>query len=172
MAFTTSLDTSTPAGTETPTLGDDRIRASKSALVERLAQDHDMTASGTTYDDDTTVGFHKRLTLLNRSSNEAALANAIRLFPKDDADPTAESELFSRHETDGVVQITSKGGPRVVLNSLTNKDAATIAAFDVVVRNHSSTAKSFKGSTTAEDLTVLGINQASAAADATGSVVF
>ena len=105
MALTNPFDTSTPAGSDDPKAGDDRIRELKDALVEREGQDHYWPASGTVYDDDD-CGFHSKVTLLEQGSAPASKANAGRLYTKDDG---GDTELYYKDDSGNEIQVTEDG---------------------------------------------------------------
>src|SRR3990167_7667213 len=101
MAFTNVWDETKPAGTRDVNLGDDDIREFKLQVRERLAIDHSI--SGT---DDANTGYHKKVTLLEQGSDPASLADALYLYAKLSG---SYSELFTRHENAGVIQLTRLG---------------------------------------------------------------
>jgi hypothetical protein len=105
-ALTDTLDVATPAGTDTPTEGDDRIREEKRAWVERFAIDHTIPAVGTTYDG-ATVGYHKAIRLPEQAAAPSTPASYGGIYTKDSG---TQPELFYREESSGdEVQITSNG---------------------------------------------------------------
>ncbi len=105
MALTNPFDTATPAGSDNPTAGDDRIRELKDAIVEREGQDHYWPDSGTVYDDDD-CGLHSKVSLLVQGADASAKANAIVLYGKD-VGGKCEAHLID--EDSNVVQLTSAG---------------------------------------------------------------
>lgn len=105
-AFTWTMDTATPSGTDAPSEGDDRIRELKSAFVERLQVEHTFPASGTTHDG-ATVGYHKVLRLPEQSSAPSTPAGYGVIYTKDTG---GQPEAFFREESSGdEVQITTGG---------------------------------------------------------------
>lgn len=107
-AFIETLDTSTPAGSDSPKQGDDRIREIKAAIQERENVDHYWPLSGTTVDD-ADAGEHRKVTL-RVGSAPSAVANKGFLYAKD---VSAKAELFYRDEDGNEIQLTSGG----ILNS-------------------------------------------------------
>lgn len=100
---TTSWDETSPAGTQSVSLGDDRIRELKTQLREVLAVDHVMSSSG----QGATWGYHNKATFYNQGSDPTAVANAFILFAKDSAG--SKSELHFIDEDSHSVQLTSGG---------------------------------------------------------------
>lgn len=103
MPFTTAWDETKPAGSRSMSLGDDDIREFKAQMRERLAIDHYFLQNET---DDSLVGFHKKVTLLEQASDPASLADAFYLYAKLQG---SYSELFGRHENAGVQRLTNLG---------------------------------------------------------------
>lgn len=142
-AFSETLDSATPAGSESPTLGDDRIRELKRAFIERLAVDHTWPASGTTYDG-ATVGYHKKLTLPEQASAPSTPASYGAVYTKDSG---TQPELYYREESDGdEVQLTQNGSTNItgvmsVSRGLkvvrTNVTTVTVTADELMVQNSS-----------------------------------
>lgn len=109
-SFTDTLDIATPAGSDSPTQGDDRIRELKRAYNERLAVDHTWPASGSTYDG-ATVGYHKAIRLPEQSPSPSTPASYGAVYTKDSG---TQPELYYREESDGdEVQLTSNGAINV-----------------------------------------------------------
>jgi hypothetical protein len=108
--MTETWNETTPASTEVPTLGDDRIRELKRALRERLAMDHDFEASESTAFGDTgsTIGMHEALRLKEQSSSPTTLANVAGVWAADDG--AGNTELYMRGPSDGsIIQLTEGG---------------------------------------------------------------
>ncbi len=108
----------TPASTESPTLGDDRIRELKRAIRERLAADHDFEASETIAfgTSGSTIGFHEGIRLKEQSSSPITLENVGAFWAADDG--AGNTELFMRGpENDTVVQLT-EGGMATIRNEV------------------------------------------------------
>lgn len=108
--MTETWDETTPASTESPTLGDDRIRELKRALRERLANDHDFEASESTPfgSSGSTIGMHEALHLKEQSSSPSTLANIGGLWAADDGG--GNTELYMRGPSDGsIIQLTEGG---------------------------------------------------------------
>lgn len=98
----------TPAGTENPKQGDDRIRELKRAIRERLAADHHFESTeGTPFGDSgSEIGFHKKVILIEQASDPITLANEMAVYCKDDG---GTPEVFIRQESNGTVWQVSKG---------------------------------------------------------------
>lgn len=111
MAWTHTYDVNTPAGTDDPKEGDDRIREVKAALQERLARDHYFPKTGSQVSDEN-AGEHKKITLRVGSAPTAVVDKGF-IYAKDVGDP-AKAELFYRDEDGDEIQITSGG----ILNQL------------------------------------------------------
>lgn len=126
MALTNPFDTSTPAGSDDPKAGDNRIRELKDAIVERESQDHYWPATGTVYDDDDT-GFHKQVTLLEQGSAPASKSNAGRLYTKDDG---GDTELYYKDDSGNEIQLTEDGALK--------ESAAELASNDIIMTTNSS----------------------------------
>jgi hypothetical protein len=110
--FTDTMDVSTPAGTDSPTEGDDRIRELKRGFVERLAVDHTVPAVGNTYDG-ATVGYHKKVTLPDQSGNPTNVANTSIIFNKSDG---GVSSTYVEDESGNVKQIIYGDNLRLLLD--------------------------------------------------------
>ncbi len=80
------------------------VRDSKTALRERLAVDHYLLASEGA---DTKIGYHKKCTFVEQTTDPAAVADAGILYTKDVATIT---ELFYRNSAGTIIQITSGSG--------------------------------------------------------------
>ena len=104
-AFTDTYDISTPEGSESPTLGDDRIREAKRATQERLNVDHVFDLSGDTVDASTT-GYHRSVHMVDQASNPANVAGHGIAFSKQ---VSSHSELHWRDDDGTVTQITNNG---------------------------------------------------------------
>lgn len=107
----------TPASTESPSLGDDRIRELKRAIRERLAVDHDFESTESTPygDSGSTIGKHKTVTMIEQASDPTTEEDEMVWFTKEVSGVT---ELFLIPE-DGAtpVQVTTDGGTKI-LNSI------------------------------------------------------
>jgi hypothetical protein len=119
MAFTETNDITKPAGTRARSLGDDDIREFKRLEVERQAVDHDRRddegGAEKTVTPTGTIGYHKKATLLVRSSAESEVANAVVLYAKDDA---STAELYVTDEAGNIISLTQKGFLRITSGRL------------------------------------------------------
>jgi hypothetical protein len=104
MAFDKEWNETTPAGTENPKQGDDRIREFKEAIRERLAEDHEFVSDETGL---TNIGHHKKVILTEQTVDPATDADEIGLYAKD---VSGQPELFFRPESDATAaQLTTDG---------------------------------------------------------------
>lgn len=110
VVFAETWNEGTPASTESPTMGDDRIRELKRAMRERLAEDHIFESSegtpfGTT---GSQIGRHKMVRLKAQTSDPYTLADELVLYTKL---VDTGTELFLRPHSDGtVLQLTAGNG--------------------------------------------------------------
>lgn len=111
-SFSDTLDSATPAGSDTPTQGDDRVRELKRAFIERLQVDHTWPASGSTYDG-ATVGYHKKITLPDQSGDPTNVSNANILYSKDSSGTSA---LYLMDESGNVKQVAFGDNIRLLLD--------------------------------------------------------
>ncbi len=136
-SFIETWDPTKPAGSRDRSLGDDDIREFKRAIQERLNEDHvhpsDETGS-------TTVGYHRKCTLIKQGSNATAVTDTIILFCKSDG---TTDELFTIDESGNVIQITKAGklyldGGRLSNNTnLVARNAANGADVNLIKANAS-----------------------------------
>lgn len=119
MALSETFDTATPAGGDSPTEADDRIREVKAAIQEFMDDhnggdeegDHYWPLDGTEITD-VDVGQHRKITLRQLSDDPSTLASYATitdlgfLYQKDVAGNT---ELFWQDEAGNVVQMTKAG---------------------------------------------------------------
>ncbi len=96
-------DITKPAGSRDLSLGDDDIREFKRAIDERLNEDHVKPNDETGI---TTVGYHRKCTLIKQSGNATSVTDTFILYCKSDGD---SDELFGIDEVGNVVQITNSG---------------------------------------------------------------
>ena len=101
--FTAAWDETKPDGDRDIPLGDDDIREFKEQVRERLEIDHHFLQSEGS---DENVGFHDKVTFLQRNSDYDAAASTLILYGKKSGSYT---ELFGRHENAGIVQYTVLG---------------------------------------------------------------
>lgn len=125
MSFNDTLRTDTPAGSDDPSEGDDRIREAKSALIERLDVDHFFGPSGThTYDDEQT-GKHRQVTFHSPQDLTSAPEDQGILFTKKLPDEGEIPELHWVNQNGQVVRLT-----RAALIHLTSEALLGILAND------------------------------------------
>jgi len=102
--YTNTWDETKPAGSRDRSLGDDDIREFKAAIRERLATDHEFAADET---GSSVIGYHKKVTLTKRGSNEAAVNDAYILFSKDAGSDAIE--LYGVDDDGNIIQFTVAG---------------------------------------------------------------
>ncbi len=102
-SYTETWDETKPAGSRDRSLGDDDIREFKRAIRERLNEDHVQPSDETGY---TTVGYHRKCTLIKQGSNATAVTDTLILFCKNDG---STDELFTIDESGNVIQVTDAG---------------------------------------------------------------
>lgn len=113
MGWTNTLSTITPAGSDSPSTLDDRIKEAKAAIVERLAIDHYMPLTGSSQTD-TSGGQHSKLTL--REASKPTKATDIGfLYTKD---VTGTTELFYEDAAGNEKQLTSAGKINIALTDI------------------------------------------------------
>lgn len=122
MAWTYTYDVNTPAGTDDPKEGDDRIREVKASLQERLANDHYFPKTGSQVSD-VNAGEHKKVTL-RVGSAPSAVADKGFIYAKD---VSGKAELFYRDEDGDEIQITAGG----VMNSRKPKIHSAIGSSNI-----------------------------------------
>ena len=105
MAFTNSIDTATPAGTDAPSVIDNRIREAKAGWQERLNVDHYMPLTGTQVSDND-AGEHRQVTFHEPISTPSASADHGYLYLKD---VDSVVELFWIDESGNELQLTTGG---------------------------------------------------------------
>lgn len=102
-SYVETWDPSKPAGTRDLSLGDDDIREFKRAIQERLNEDHVHPSDETGF---TTVGYHRKTTLIKQGSNATAVTDTYILYCKNDG---STDELFGIDESGNVIQFTDAG---------------------------------------------------------------
>lgn len=114
-AFTATLRTDTPSGADDPSEGDDRIRETKLALVERLDVDHYFTPSGANTYDHPNTGKHRYVWFVEPNNLTVMPENEGALFTKE---VNNVAELHWINEQEEVIQLTNEGLIRLTSNSL------------------------------------------------------
>src|SRR3990167_5711696 len=107
--FTDTFDVSTPAGSDSPTAGDDRIREMKNAIQQRMNVDHDWALSGNT-SDASDIGEHVVVQMQDQGSNPAAGSAKGKFFSKQ---VSSHSEAHWIDDDGTVPQLTSNGAINV-----------------------------------------------------------
>jgi hypothetical protein len=120
-------DEAKPSGGRNPLLGDDDIREFKRAVRERLAADHEAAATESPAfgDSGSVIGFHKQITLTERSADPTTGANQAAVYAKEAGGVT---EIFMRPESAGTVKQLTRGGLQK-LNTLPFSDGTNDIAF-------------------------------------------
>jgi len=115
MFWTDPYDKSTPAGSDDPTAGDDRIREAKGANQEIQNEDHYWPLNGDVVDD-ADAGLHRKSTYLVGSA-PTKKANAIIAYGKD---VSSVCELFAIDESGNERQLS---GPNMVAQIVVDSDS-------------------------------------------------
>jgi len=112
----TTYDTDTPLGSEDPKLTDDYFRDTKTALQERLDQDHLWYLDGSNTADGDDIGLHRKVTMPNPDHAEftaptTGTADYGIVYVDDAADDDSNdwAELHYMDEQDNAVQLTKDG---------------------------------------------------------------
>jgi hypothetical protein len=131
----TTYDTNTPLGTETPTLGDDKIRDAKAAIQEREHVDHYWPLTGTEVSH-ADKGKHQRVCFIDPANVVAEIVtpgtNEAFLITKADTN----SELYFTNDGGSEVQLTVFDTPNTVLNvTAAAIEAAKANILDAVTLN-------------------------------------
>lgn len=118
--FTSTIDTATPAGSDAPSVIDNRIREAKAGWQERLNVDHAMQLTGTQISD-ANVGEHRKITLASPIEEPTTATNKMFLygFNVDDL-----IEFHIKDESGNIIQFTSAGEiPFASLGNIANDTA-------------------------------------------------
>lgn len=108
MAKTDPLDPNVPSGSESPSLGDDRIKALARAVAELLNIDHYMGTDGGAdvgYNEDA-AGEHRKVTINAPISTPSNASNKLFIYGKN---VNGKIELHTLDEDGNELQITSVG---------------------------------------------------------------
>lgn len=103
VTYTETEDVTKPAGSRDLSLGDDDIREFKRAINERLNEDHVKPNDETGF---TTVGYHRKATLIKQGSDATAVTDTYVFYCKSDG---STDELFGIDESGNVIQFTDAG---------------------------------------------------------------
>jgi hypothetical protein len=106
MAWSKSLNTAVPAGTDSPTEGDDVIRSDKSGWQERLNVDHFFEESANLIDD-LDCGKHRQVTFYGVLAEDPTLETGETAFYTKTV--SGISELFWKDSAGSVKQLSSGG---------------------------------------------------------------
>ncbi len=99
--FSSTFDTSTPAGTDSPTEADDRMREIKAAVQERENVDHYWPLTGTEVSD-ADAGEHRKVTYHETIDDPTPVAGHADLYMQND-------ELRFQNDVDSAFDITDGG---------------------------------------------------------------
>lgn len=127
MSFSVEWDETSPSGSQDISLGDDRIREFKTQIRERIQVDHRMPSTDTAL-----TGFHEKVTLLSQTTDPAQLSNALVLYTKTAG---GARELFTRHESANLQQITLNGKLWLSALGITGQVKGDIPYFDGTIWN-------------------------------------
>ena len=116
MGWTNTLSTITPAGSDSPSTLDDRIKEAKAAIVERLAIDHYMPLTGSSQTD-TAGGQHSKVTL-RAVTKPTAPAGTIIIYGKTDGD--GNTEFYIVDVAGNEKQIIKAGKINLALTDIAN----------------------------------------------------
>lgn len=116
---TTSWDETSPAGSQSILLGDNRIREFKTQVREVIGVDHDFPSSG----QDTDVGQHLRVTLQEQADLGSGAVGTTILGSQT---ISGKGELVYTDEDDTDIQLTSGG--KVCLNTVSLASVAGLMA--------------------------------------------
>lgn len=116
IAWVSTYDKSTPAGSDSPTVIDDRIRETKAAIQERENVDHYWPLTGDQVSEADT-GIHRKVTILNTGGSPSAKANCIILYGKSVSNI---NQLFTIDEGSNEQQITYRSMFRAYLSVASN----------------------------------------------------
>ena len=108
MSKSNPVDPNVPASSESPKLGDDRIRELAAAVAELLSVDHYMGSdggAGTGYNEDA-AGEHDKVTLRVQASAPTSEADKGHIYAKD---VSSKAEMHYKDEDGNVIQITTAG---------------------------------------------------------------
>ena len=109
--FSSTYDTATPGGGDSPTEADDRMREIKAAIQEREDVDHVWDETGTEVSDADT-GEHRKVTLnAPLAADPAPGAEKAAIYTKDVG---GKAELHFQDEDDNVLQLTDVGSINIV----------------------------------------------------------
>ncbi len=111
--FSDTFDTATPAGGDSPTEADDRMREIKAAVQERENVDHYWPLDGTQVSD-ASSGEHRKITFQGTISDPTQVASKAHLYMQSD-------ELRYQDDTNTAFDLTSAGNLGSVLTSLVAK---------------------------------------------------
>lgn len=109
--FSSSVfDTATPAGTDSPTAADDRMREIKDAVQTRSDVDHYWEKTGTEVSDPQT-GEHRKITYQAGISDPTHVSGKAHLYMKSD-------ELYYQDDTNTTLQMTDAGTLNITSDDL------------------------------------------------------
>jgi hypothetical protein len=105
MAWVNTLSTITPAGTDSPRAGDDRIRELKAAFVERLDIDLYFPLN-TNQVSDTAAGEHRKITIRSLSADDISALEAAKAYIYHRA---TDGELYFKDASGNTTRLTIDG---------------------------------------------------------------
>lgn len=119
MVPTTSWDETSPSGSQSVSLGDDRIRELKTQIREVIDVDHDFPSSGQATD----IGQHKRCTFQEQVDLGTGAVGTTILGSQTVG---SKGELCYTDEDDNTIQFSNQGTP-LLLTALTAKTTPVVA---------------------------------------------
>ena len=131
--FNETMDTVTPAGSDSPTEADDRIREVKAAVQERENVDHYWPLTGTEVSDEDTGEHRKVLFHEPIAATPTVAANHGDLRIKDVANGAdTKAELVYTDEDEQEVQLTSDGDNHANDTYMTGNNAAGTGSVNLI----------------------------------------
>lgn len=107
-SYSETNDVTKPDGSRALSLGDDDLREYKRSIDERLNEDHVKPNDETGI---TTVGYHRKCTLIKLDDDPTAVDDTIIFYCKSDG---STDELFAIDESSNIVQILKSGNLAVL----------------------------------------------------------
>lgn len=111
--FNYTYDTDTPAGSDAPSVLDDKIREVKDAVQERINVDHYFALTGNQVSDANT-GEHRKITFYSSISAPAQVNGKAHLYMNSD-------DLYYQNDVNSPIQITEKGVLNIKSSDITGK---------------------------------------------------
>lgn len=120
--FSSTYDISTPAGSDSPSEADDRMRETKAAVQERSNVDHYWPLTGTEVSD-TSAGEHRKMTFQASISDPSQVSGKAHFYMQSD-------ELRYQDDTNAAFDLTSAGSLGSTSTELLAKNVVVSSAAD------------------------------------------